>query len=125
MNPFPAVGTLGMGTAWLMLFGPATEFATYILLAPTASWAVLESWRLRQRLPLAVAAYLLTMVIGSGRFTCWYGPCAEVDLLVLPLGSVLHAAWWLGARKNPGGDEPPGGPYLVREASLRVLPHRR
>ncbi len=34
---------LGLGCCWMTVFGPATESCTYILLAPTAAWAVLES----------------------------------------------------------------------------------
>jgi hypothetical protein len=35
---------LGLGACWMTLCGPATESCTYILLAPTLAWAVLEAW---------------------------------------------------------------------------------
>ena len=34
--------TLAMGLAWLMLFGPAVEHATYGFLAPVLAWAVVQ-----------------------------------------------------------------------------------
>jgi hypothetical protein len=35
---------LGLSCCWMMLLGPATESTTYILLAPTLAWVVLEAW---------------------------------------------------------------------------------
>ena len=35
---------VALAACWMMLLGPATESCTYILLAPTLAWAVLESW---------------------------------------------------------------------------------
>jgi hypothetical protein len=34
---------LALGTCWMLLCGPATESATYVLLAPTLAWAVLDA----------------------------------------------------------------------------------
>jgi hypothetical protein len=46
-----------LSCCWMTVFGPATESATYILLAPTAAWAVLEAWL--ERRPLVVRGVLL------------------------------------------------------------------
>jgi hypothetical protein len=35
---------LALGSSWMMLFGPATESSTFVMLAPPLAWAVLESW---------------------------------------------------------------------------------
>ena len=51
--------TLAMGLAWLMLFGPAVEHATYVFLTPVLNWALL------QRRAGAAAVGL------SGRHSCW------------------------------------------------------
>jgi hypothetical protein len=37
---------LGLACCWMMLFGPATESSTYIVLAPTMAWALLDAWYL-------------------------------------------------------------------------------
>ena len=34
----------GLSCCWMTLVGPATESATYILLAPSLAWAIMESW---------------------------------------------------------------------------------
>src|SRR5262249_5504794 len=38
-------GLLALACCWMTLFGAATESATYVLLAPSLAWAVLENWR--------------------------------------------------------------------------------
>jgi hypothetical protein len=35
---------LALGTCWMTLFGSATESCTYILLAPSLAWALLDAW---------------------------------------------------------------------------------
>lgn len=57
---------LGMSCIWMTAFGPASESATYALLAPTIAWAVLEA-RLgrssRLRFGLVAASYLLLLSV--------------------------------------------------------------
>jgi hypothetical protein len=36
---------LGLSCCWMLLFGPATESPTYILLSPTLAWLLVEAWR--------------------------------------------------------------------------------
>jgi hypothetical protein len=36
---------LGLSACWMTLCGPATESCTYILLAPSLAWALVEAWR--------------------------------------------------------------------------------
>jgi hypothetical protein len=38
------VTVLALGCCWMTLFGPATESCTYILLAPSLAWALLDAW---------------------------------------------------------------------------------
>jgi hypothetical protein len=42
------ITSFALGCCWMTLFGSATESATYMLLAPTLAWAVVESWLDRQ-----------------------------------------------------------------------------
>jgi hypothetical protein len=71
---------LALGVCWMLLCGPATESATYILLAPVLAWAVVAgrdtdaTWPARW-LPAAAFA-LLT----AAQAACWF-----------PVGKPLHA----------------------------------
>jgi hypothetical protein len=91
---------LAAGLAWLMLFGPAVEHATYVFLAPPLLWAVVqrEAW-VRGR-GLLMAAFVLVMVLGWGvvareGMEAWPsgGPLL---LAALPLGSLLFLLWLAG-----------------------------
>jgi hypothetical protein len=45
IEPRRLLATLfGLGCAWMMVFGPATEHTTHIFLAPVLAWAVLDGW---------------------------------------------------------------------------------
>jgi hypothetical protein len=43
------VSLLALGCGWMTLFGPTTESCTYILLAPSLAWALLDAWILPQQ----------------------------------------------------------------------------
>lgn len=58
-----------LGVCWMTLCGPATEAATYMLVAPTLAWAVLQSWHRScsvwtQGLLLASAAVFWAALLG-------------------------------------------------------------
>lgn len=52
-------GLLGLAACWMTLCGPATESCTYIVLAPTFAWWLVESWR------GGYAAWVKGLVVGS------------------------------------------------------------
>ena len=57
------VGVLYLGCAWMLLFGPATEAATYVLLALPVCAALVAAWRVRSPWRWAfVASYVLLLV---------------------------------------------------------------
>jgi hypothetical protein len=87
--------TLSMGMAWLMLFGPAVEHATYVFLTPPLAWAVLErrAWPLGRGLILS--AFTLIMILGWGAVTRLL-PTWPVLLTALPAGTALFSIWLLG-----------------------------
>jgi hypothetical protein len=87
---------LSMGLAWLMLFGPAVEHATYIFLAPTLAWAVLEGRAWPSGQGLIWAAFTLIMVLGWGALGRQVGPGWPAVLAVLPAGTTLFVLWLLG-----------------------------
>jgi hypothetical protein len=49
---------LGLSCSWMTVLGPATESCTYILLAPTLAWALVDAWAARRSL---VARWLPTV----------------------------------------------------------------
>ncbi len=73
------IGAFGMARAWMMVFGPASESTTYIMLVPAASLAMLQSiygrqspvWRLS-----AILAYLLLTL-------------SQLQLII-PMNDVFH-----------------------------------
>ncbi|HEY7310039.1 MAG TPA: glycosyltransferase family 87 protein [Gemmataceae bacterium] len=93
--------TLSMGLAWLMLFGPAVEHATYVFLAPPLAWALLErrAWPLGRGLILA--SFVLIMVLGWGAVSRLL-PMWPVLLTALPAGTALFALWLLGYARTCG-----------------------
>ena len=89
----------GLGCCWMTLVGPATESCTYILLAPTLAWALLEAWQAPRwsfALMLYLASYALFLVcqmvvwfpIGRAVHTLGVQPLAGLLLLVGLLSSL-------------------------------------
>jgi hypothetical protein len=132
---------LSAGMAWLMLFGPAIEHATYVFLAAPLAWAVVqrEEWP-RGRLLLGTAA-VLVLALGWGALSRMaMGAWPEGGgLLVaaLPLGTALFILWLVGYAATCGPpplrDWPVGvetanaGPQLVsaQEGRRRIERPRR
>jgi MYXO-CTERM domain-containing protein len=87
---------LTMGLAWLMLFGPAVEHATYAFLGPALAWAAVQRCTWRPGRPVILTALTLVLVFGWGAlFRAW--PAAQpVLLLSLPLGTTLFVVWLCG-----------------------------
>jgi hypothetical protein len=91
--------TLSMGLAWLMLFGPAVEHATYVFLAPPLMWAFLErrAWPIGRG--LIVAAFVLIMILGWGAVSRLL-PMWPILLTALPAGTALFALWLIGYARS-------------------------
>jgi hypothetical protein len=87
---------LGLGCFWMVLFGPATESSTYILLAPVLAWSLVECFRAPQwpdgrALTLAGAVLLLACCMAV-----WFPFGRSVHALGLqPLGGLLLLAGFL------------------------------
>jgi hypothetical protein len=83
---------LGLAVCWMTLCGPATEGATYVLIAPTLVWAVAESWLrlwpvwIRVVLLASAGFFLVAVAAGmsgdAAEFTAW-GPHPLGGLLLL------------------------------------------
>ncbi len=87
--------TLSMGLAWMMLFGPAVEHATYVFLTPPLAWALLERRTWPHGQGLILAAFGLVMILGWGAVTRLL-PSWPVLLTTLPAGTALFAFWLIG-----------------------------
>jgi hypothetical protein len=92
--------TIGMGAAWLMLFGPAVEHATYAFLAPSLGWAVLQREAWPRGRWLIGAAFVLIAVLGWDDLT--RGLVGDLPLLAvpLPLGTLLFTLWLVGYARS-------------------------
>ena len=88
--------TLSMGLAWLMLFGPAVEHATYVFLAAPLMWALLEPRAWPHGRGLIWASFMLIMVLGWGAVTRMLAPDWPIVLTALPAGTSLFAIWLVG-----------------------------
>jgi hypothetical protein len=101
---------LALGCVWMTVLGPCTEACTYVLLAPSLAWTLMESW-LEQRWVvgrvLATAGYALFLAhVIAG----WMGGLTvQVHALGLhPVAALLVAAgvlaneycWWLQTRRQ-------------------------
>lgn len=88
--------TLGIGTAWLMFFGPAVEHATYVFLAPSLIAALLDRSAWPRGRVLIVSAALLVLVLGWGALTRPLQDRFPPVLALLPLGTGLYALFLVG-----------------------------
>jgi hypothetical protein len=88
--------TLAMGMAWLMLFGPAVEHATYVFLTPALAWAMLERRAWPAGRWLIGASFVLIMFLGWGVFGRLFLPVLPLVLAALPIGTALFALWLVG-----------------------------
>lgn len=82
---------------WMLLLGPATESATYILLAPAVSFATVEafsrSFPIWMRAAVAVSAAIL---IGGMAFISWFGAKRDLwSMSVQQIGTVLFTVFAL------------------------------
>jgi hypothetical protein len=63
--------TLALVTAWMMLLGPATESSSFVLLAPSFAWSVIDAWGAKERsarhgmLWGSCAIFVLAVVVGG------------------------------------------------------------
>ena len=85
--------TLTAGLAWLMLFGPAVEHATYVFLVPVLCWAVLELGQGIGQRVLIGTAFALVMVLGWGGLTRPLLDALPLLLVALPLGTAVFVMW--------------------------------
>ncbi len=136
---WPVHAALCIGMAWLMLFGPAVEHATYVFLAAPLAWAVVQRWEWPAGRRLIQAAAVLVLGLGWGalaRVAREPWPGGELLVAALPVGTGLFTLWLLGyaavcgrvAGKAPmflGGEElPPHGDAQQESICGSSRPHQ-
>jgi hypothetical protein len=93
---------LGLACCWMTVFGPATEFCTYLLLAPSLAWALLEAWAEGRSAPerglLLVSFGLFLSVHLSGLFP---GKTAYRNLGPEVVGGLLLFAYLVATALRP------------------------
>jgi hypothetical protein len=95
---------LAAGIGYLLLFGPAIESPTYVLIAPIVAWAVLEAFATRCGRIVAVTVFVLMTAFmdgGTERALARLTPAAAVGL---PASTLLLMFWLMawGWRQRPG-----------------------
>src|SRR5262249_36738383 len=80
---------LGAACAWMTLLGPATESSTYMLLAPSLAWALLEAYQERRPGPLRVLLLTSCSLLVLTQVANWF---ADLRLPVHALGTHAFAA---------------------------------
>jgi hypothetical protein len=110
---------LGLGCCWMTAFGVATESATYMLVAPSAAWAVLEAWTERRTLVLRLlflgsyglllAAQIANWFPGSSHFhALGIQPLATLILFLGLLAAEVKRPWDHGSGDRSAGLVAPG-----------------
>lgn len=69
----------GLGCGWMMVFGPATEHTTHIILAPALAWAVLDGWLSGRSVFYRLATLVSFALFAATQLCLWF-----------PGGSRLH-----------------------------------
>jgi hypothetical protein len=85
--------TLAGWAAWQVLLGPGSERLTYLLLAPTLSWAIVQAFHQRCGRALAVCAYAAAFVLGSGAVERGLTPLFSAAVIIQPCGALLFVVW--------------------------------
>jgi hypothetical protein len=92
--------SLSMGVAWLMLFGPAVEHATYVFLAPPLLAGALDAEAWPRGRWLIRTAFVLIMGLGWGTLTRPLQDGFPLVLVALPAGTALFMAWLVGFARD-------------------------
>jgi hypothetical protein len=86
--------TLQLFSIWVVLFGPATEACTYVVVAPAVAWAIMEAFQL-SRSWMSRALLILSLHMMGPMVTDMYGPIVRAfanGCALQPLGAVIFLA---------------------------------
>jgi hypothetical protein len=106
---------------WAMLFGPATETCTYIVLAPACAWCIIEGWRTHRGVLTGVtltssfllAGILVTDIAGPALRAFFNAHGAQPIAALLLLFYLIETAIWSKKCQPPA----PGPSWATRVAA--------
>jgi Glycosyltransferase family 87 len=78
-----------LGCCWLILFGPATESCTYILLAPGTAWALVDAFVFRRSLWTRMILVLVFGLCLTNSIANWFPDARLWCFPLLPLAALL------------------------------------
>lgn len=84
---------LSMWAAWQLFLGPGAEQLTYGIIAPSAAWAVIVSFREKRARWLTVTAWAMLALLPSGDIEKGVLRVFPEGKVLLPLAVVLFLAW--------------------------------
>jgi hypothetical protein len=82
-------GTLDLGCCWIILFGPATENCTYILLGPTLALAGWDAWRAGRPVWTRAALTAIVCIFAGAAIIIALPGGRNVAYLLNPLAALL------------------------------------
>src|SRR5262249_5090074 len=93
---------------WAMLFGPATETCTYIVLAPACAWCIIEGWRNQRGVRTAItltSSFLLAGIL----VTDIAGPLRSFfnEHAAQPIAALLLLSYLIETTIRPETCQPP------------------
>lgn len=104
-NRWKVTCVMGMASAWLMLFGPATEHPTYVFLSPFLAWAIMDRNRYPRWNALIVTSAVLILVLGWRALTVDWWEFFPWFILALPLGTITFAGWFLAIQRRASSEK--------------------
>jgi Glycosyltransferase family 87 len=91
-----------LGTFWMLLFGPATESSTYVLIAPLAAWLVVDAIHGRMSRTSAILVLVGSGLVHAALVSSFFPFGRAVhDSGLQPLGVLLIAGGYLFDRLRP------------------------
>lgn len=85
--------TLGIWTAWQLLFGPGSERSTFSLIAPLSAWAIITAMSARRHRTLIGVAFVLMLAASIGQIERALRDAFPVIYTAHPVGVAIFACW--------------------------------
>lgn len=86
---------LSLACCWMVLLGPATEPATYILLSPVLAWEILEVFDRRRSVILGILVALIALSNGAGMLERLMPSARLLSYALRPASALVLFGWIL------------------------------
>lgn len=92
----------GMGSCWIMVFGPTTESSTYTLLAPVLGFALMESFSVGTKRFFVFPIWLAGILLLGGVFAGAFPNAGKLHAFGMqPIGAILLGVGLFGLLLSP------------------------